>query len=284
MSLRIIGRRLSHIGSIAATTDRVVVQYPLPKGCTLRRVFLECHVLGPATLTLTQTVLYGVSGFVVPILDPDTPDSVDDIWDIMVPKDVANAAGVFDLDQVTADVGAEFELGEPDLTGIFGVANNEPIEIFRRRKMITVANNPTGFTRQDGAADTWLATDFFSTTIKRRVMAARHSYVLIGFSAPGTANTDAAVKQTITESEWVMMTYLETFIENAIMNLMGLVETGAETPYVESAAFVAELIEDTMEEDTAGAFVAAPWNVFTRATFEVEVPGRFMTGGVLTSE
>ncbi len=206
---------MSQIGGIAATTDRVLVGYPLPKGCTLNRIHLTCSIIGPEDMAVQQACMYGLSAFVVPILDPDTPDSVDDIWDFLVPKDIGEGAGVFDLDQTVADTTPEFNFGEPDLAGIFGVANNEPIEIFRRRKLLTAANSMTGYTRIDAAADEYLATDFFTTKINKSVRAARHSYILVGFSAPDTTQTDGTVKQSITEAQWVMMTYIETFLENA---------------------------------------------------------------------
>lgn len=274
---------MSHV-VVAATTDRVLVAYPLPKGCTLNRIHLRSSVVGPEAMTIIQACMYGISGFVVPILDPDTPDSVDDIWDFLVPKDIGEGAGVFDLDTSVSDTTPEFNFGEPDMTGIFGVANNEPIEIFRRRKLLTVANSVTGLQVITAASDEYLPTDFFTTTIKKSVRAGRHSFILIGFSSPDASQTDITVKQTIAEAEWVMMTYIETFLENAAQNLLGLVEAGAETPYAEASAFVAELIEDVVHEDTAGAFKASAFNIFTQATFDVSVPGRMMVGGVLTSE
>ena len=58
------------------------------------------------------------------------------------------------------------------------------------------------------------------------------------------------------------------------MSLIGLVEAGAETPFVDSATFIASLIEDDVFEGTSGSFLAVAWTVITQATFDISVPGR----------
>ena len=98
----ITGRRMAH-KVIASGTDEVVAWYPLPKGCTLKNVYLDVHMIGPEGLTINKSCMYGLSGFVVPILDPDAETSVETLWDNLVPKDVDSASGVFDLDTGNAD-------------------------------------------------------------------------------------------------------------------------------------------------------------------------------------
>lgn len=268
---------------VPSTLDEVVADYPLPAGCTLQNVALGMKMIGPDDTLVTSGVMYGVAGYVVPMLDPEGGVAVDTIWDQLVPKDVAEGAGVFDLDTGATDTTPEFNWGEVDWTQVFGVAGNSPVEIFRRRKLITFADVAVGYFRVDSAPDLYVPLDRFQTMINRRVRAAKHSYVLFGFSSPDLTQTSATLPTTINEQEWVMMTYMETFLEYAFVNLMGQVEAGAESPYEEASAFVAELLERTALEESSNAFTPVQWLVFTQATFVVDVPGRLKVG-TLNSE
>lgn len=278
----IVGRRMSQ-KDIAAATDEVVVGYPLPSGCELRQIDLSCSIIGTSEMTVIQAQMYGLTGMVVPVFDPDTPITLDVLWDQRVPKDAAFVAGSFDLQELGTDTTPEFNFGEPNVHAIFGQAGNVPLEIFRRRRLLTFPNSPVGFERVDAAPDLWQPVDFFSSRITGRVRPDRHSHIMFGFSSPDMSQTTQTVESTLEETEWTMMTYLEQFLEYAFVNLMGLVEAGAETPYAESMALVAQLVEDVVLEDVGGAFQVSTFTVYTQATFQVDVPGRFRVG-VLTSE
>lgn len=278
----IVGRRLMYRQTVVGT-DEVIAHYPLPKGCEVRQIDLQSHLISTEEeVDVRSVVFYGMAGYVVPVLDPDTPETtVDLLWDQMIPKDVDISSGFFDIDTQAVDTNPEFEFGGPvDPAGLFGVAINEPLEIFRRRKMISVASSPAGYQQVAAAVDVWLPMEHFATKIKRRVKAMRHSHIMFGVSAPLTTNTTITLKAGINEQEWLLMTYMETFLEKAWISMIGLVEAGAETPYVDIANFVAELLEDTAHEDVAGGFKAVAWNVFTSSTFQVEVPGRFEVGAI----
>lgn len=265
-------------------TDVVVADFPLPKGCTLKRVDLQCSLIGPREASVLNSFMYGMSGFVIPVLDPDTPVTVELLWDAMVPKDAPNTAGLFDLDTTATDAAPEFEVGEQDLGGILGnQVMNAPREIFRRRHWSTFARNPTGFQQVIAAEDVYVPTDYFKTVIKKPVRAGRHSHIVFAVSSPDLVQPSNTAINTITETEWAMMTFMETVLEDAVKNLLGLVEAGAETPYDVAASFIAKLIERAPSEATAGAFSPTVWNSFTQATFQVDVPGKIGVG-TLTSE
>lgn len=277
----IIGRRLAQ-RAIAGGNDEVLANYPLPAGCSLKDIWMDWSLIATTEITVLQAGMYGISGFIVPSLDPDTAVTVNAMWDQQVPKDAPNSAGAFDLDTDAVDTTPEFEVGEPDWTGVFGVAGNTPLQIFRRRRLVTFPKQMGAYQLAAGT-DLWLPVDTFNTHIKRNVTAQRHSMILFGVSSPLLDVTTVNQKSSLLEVEWSMMTYIETFLEQAIINLIGLTETGAESPYEESAAFVADLIEATVLEETAGAFVAQSWVAYCNATFKVDVPGTFSVG-VLTSE
>lgn len=278
--MKLFGRRMSQ-RLVAVTTDQVVSEFPLPKGCTLNDIWMRMSLVGAEDASILTAQPYGIAGFVIPVPDPDTPVGLELFWDRLVPKDQALAAGVFDIDTLGSDSDSEYELGQPEWTAVFGNVGNRPLEIFRRRRLITFPDAPLGHLA--GTPDTYVPTDLFSTHIKKDVTAGEHSHILFGVSSPATTTTTSTLGSTLTDIEQYIMTFLEIALEDAYKHLLGLVEAGAETPYVESATFLAELLEAPPHEITAGAFVPATWNVFSQFTYGVTVPGRFSMGA-LTSE
>lgn len=280
--MRIIGRRLEqHI--VATNTDEVIAGYPLPADGVLNNVHLELHIIGPEGEKFDSMSIYGMSGFVIPVLDPDGGATFDAIWDAQVPKDVAMSAGGFDIDTGAADTQPEFEIGVPDVSAIMDLVAGAPIEIFRRRKYLTIANERNVRDVVTAGSDLKLVTDHFITDVKRRVRVPDPSVVLFGLSSPDTTNTSTTIKAIPTEAEWSLLQYLEVALEQAFMSLVGLTEAGAETPYVDSMTFIAELVEDVVFEETALSFTPTSWNVYCISTFDISVPGKIAMG-VLTSE
>lgn len=271
--MRVIGRRQSQI-TVTVGTDQIMTSYPLPAGGRLNGVHLRCHVLGPEGATFQQVVMYGMAGFVVPVPDPDGATLLNALWDQLIPKDIDEASGVLDLDTGSTDVTPEFEMGEPDWSGVFNLTSLNPQQIFKRRRLLSTVNGMVNYEVVDAGADLWVPGEYFATQLKRNVTVGMPSMVLFGFSAPSLDDTNQTPLIIPTEIQWTLLQYLEITLENAFMSLIGLVETGAETPFVDSATFIASLIEDDVFEGTAGAFLAVAWTCFTQATFDISVPGR----------
>lgn len=277
--MRIFGRRGS-FNRVTAGTDQVVAEYPLPSGGKLNNVDLEVHVIGIEETSIRTLNAYGLTGFVVPVVDPDAATSVQTIWDTLIPKDLDAGSGVFDLDTLAVDTTPEYELGELDLSAVFELVGLKPREIFRRRKRISVASNSTGFENQAAATDDFTPVDFFTTKVRGNVSVQRPSMVLFGVSSPDMTQTTATVPTAPSETQWMLLQYLEQAVENMLMFVAGLIETGAETPYEESSAFVAQLLEATLFEEVATGFNPQSWDVFTFATFDISVPGRMQLGTI----
>lgn len=269
--------------AVSAGTDQVFTSYPLPAGGRLNGVHLRCHVLSPEGLEFLQVCMYGMAGFVVPVPDPDGATVLNTLWDQLIPKDVDETSGVVDLDTGATDVTPEFEMGEPDWSGVFNLTSLAPQQIFKRRKMLSVLNGMVNYEVVAAAADLWVAGDQFNTHLKRNVTVDMPSMVLFGISSPSLDDTNQTALVIPTEIQWTLLQYLEITLENAFMSLIGLVESGAETPFVDSAQFIASLIEDDVFEGTTGAFLATTWTVFTQATFDISVPGA-LKQKVLTSD
>lgn len=278
--MRIIGRRLSQ-RLVATDTDEVIAGYPLPSGGRLNGVNLTVHAIGPEQTPFLNAVFYGIAGFVMPANDPDSSETYENLWDRLVPKDKQLAAGGFELDTGSADTQPEFELGDVDYSGVFQMAGLSPIEIFKRRRMLTAASGGP-YEAVSSSGDMYTPMDKFTTKVNRKVSTAMPSICMFGFSSPDTARTVSVEMDIPEEHEWVLLQYVEVALENAFMHLIGLTEAGSETPYEESSAFLSELLELVFEE-TAGSFRPVSWTVFTQATFDISVPGN-LSFGALTSD
>lgn len=277
--MRVISKRLLQ-AIVAPGTDKIIAAFPIPSECTLNSVFIDVQLVRNLFAVEAQhAVAYGITGYVLPILDPDGAPTYDAIWDAQVPKDVAAGAGSFDLDTAAADATPEFEWGEPDLTEIMG-QGSAPLEVFKRRKLITLAG---GSVMSDFTANDWLPTDKFTARIRKPVRVSVPSAFVLGLSSPSLDVTTTTVLTYPTEVQLTQMKYLEVTLEQAWMSLVGLTEAGAETPYEEARTFLAQLLEATVVEETAAYFLASSWNVMCRSTGDITVPGRkrfkTLTGG-----
>lgn len=281
--LNIIGRKLSQI-TVPIGEDEVISAYPIPQNGRLNQVNLDIRLIGGVgvALGMEKVVLYGIDGYVVPVTDPDATLPYDTAWDRFVPKD--DAVGVsLNLDTLVPDTSPVYEEGHVDINAMFDMVGLAPREIFRRRRMLSFAD--MGPTVGSQAVDTWTPGESFQTVVKQRVRVNQPSYVLFGLSSPALTATSTSIwVPPVGAQQWAILQYMEKFLEDAFIQSLEMVETGAETPYVESESYIQRMLEDIIFETTADAFHPQQWNVFTASTFNVTVPGRLSVGRTLTSE
>lgn len=262
-------RRVASQRLVGDTTDLVISHCPLPAGSKLNAVHLDVQLIG-ALATILIGPAYGLSGFVVPVPEPDTPLSIDTLWDNVIPKDLALGVGSEDLDTESAVTTPEYEMGLVEPGAIID-GGTRPIEIFRRRKTITCARSRWAIADNTS----FRPTDEFTSKINRRVRVSVPSMVLFAVSSPSGDNTTNTVNSTPNTGEWSTMRFVTVALENAFIHLLNFVETGAESPYDTMAAIIADFLEPTVMEDTAGAWVANTWVVFAHSTYDITVPGEF---------
>ena len=273
--------------SITAGLDGVFATCPVPALCTFVKGWLSASVFPTAAIDVLDGRVYGVSGFIVPALDPDSNISPDALWDTLVPKDVAVGAGAYDIDTSAADTTSEFEVGEMDLEGLFGYSAGGVEEVFRRRRLLTFpSTGGAGF--QAGTPDTYLPSEHFNAVISKPRKRQMHSMLLFGLSYPlmDIVTTDITVAgwRSLQEHRWAWTTYVEVVLERAWAQLQGIIESTAETPWEEAAAFLEDLLEPPVLEVTAGNFNTADnMQIMGEMTFQLSVPGRFRQGS-LSSE
>lgn len=267
MTIRVFPKIYSSITQ-AGATDGVLFALPLPAGAKVNNVWMEVHIIGAGFQGFETISLYGMHGYVLPVLDPDAGTTPDAIWDAQVPKDAPMAADALDLDTAAADTRAVLELGDVSIAKLVGITT-APHRVFSRETMISLANKPTGY---DRTGNNFVPTDIFRARVKSNVSVEVPSYYLIGLSSPDTLASASAWPVINTDGEWAHLQYMEYALQQAWMSLVGLTETGAESPYEDAMNLIANYME-VFHEATAGDFAAITWNALGKATFDVTLPG-----------
>lgn len=268
---------------VGGNSDQVIMGVPIPPGGRLLNVQGTVHVKLTFRSVIEDILMYGVKGFVFPVFDPDTPVTYDALWDSLVEKDQAGT-GTLDLDEGGSSGSPEAELGELNLQDVLQIGATDLIEVFKRERMWTFASHPLHAHRDTGV-DYYLPAETFPLKITRPVSVEQPAVFLLGFSSPGMDSTTTALRSTPSEKDWVQMVYMDDTVSDMVKNAAGLVEAGAETPYVEAQALIASLLEDTVIEETAVAahFKSQAYDVLVNATAQVEMnqpsANRQLTGG-----
>lgn len=259
--------------SVSSNTDEAIAFAAIPSESNLNGCQGEVHVQGVANEAITSVSMYGCDAWLIPVGDPDTPDLIDDLWDRFVEKDFDLISGSFDLDTASPDT-QPFD--EPGTHNTDRIASIEALEqsqrFFRRRKILSFVTGPRGFI--DAAPDSYNPGDFFKVRTRRNMHADVPSVAVFGFGSPDLADTTVTHPSSPTETEWLQIKYMEVVLEQAWMDLAGLTEAGAETPWEEAVALIADQLEPNVVEDTAAAFKPTAYNVWCQMTFDITVPGR----------
>ncbi len=273
--LRFFRHMLNQI-TITGNADRVIAHCPIPSESSQNNVWGEIHMANNDGFFIDGAILYGADGYVFPLPDPDTADSVDDIWDRMVDKDISVANAALDIDTTTVLSQPHFEAGELDLNKLADMhAFDDDNHWYKRRKMLSFANSPTGFHWVTSGVSTFSPRDVFKVKSRRRIGAELFSESLFGMTLPSLTGTTSTVPNTpASEAEWMSEKYLEIILEQAWMFLVGLVEAGAETPWTDAATFIEGLLEPAPFEDTAASWFTDSFKVWSMWTFDISVPGR----------
>lgn len=273
--LRLFRHQLGQV-QVPVGDDEVVASMPIPSECVQNNVWGKVHVITDGDEFITDATLYGVDGFLITIPDPDTADSVDDLWDRVIDKDDDLTAGAVDLDETASDSDNLYEAGEPSVGAILDMhLYNDDNHWFKRRGMMTFANSPTGFNWITGGLSTFTPRDFFKVRSRKRIFTEYMSMSLLGVSVPTVVTTATIPNSPANPAQWMQEKFIEVMLEQAWMSLIGLTEAGATTPWQNAATLIQEIVEPDVYEDTTGAFqTATGLNVFAEVTWDVSVPGR----------
>ncbi len=275
MALRFFRHLLNQI-TLAPNTDRVIAHAPIPSESSQNNVWGKVQLANNDGFFIDGAIVYGADGFVVPLPDPDTADSVDDLWDRLIEKEANPSEGGFDLDTGAVAAGPHFEAGETNLGLIMDMHTyDDDNHWFKKRKVLSFANTPTGFHWVTSGISTFSPRDEFPVRSRKKIDCELFCETLFGMTMPSLTGTASTVSSSpASEAVWMQQKYLEVVLEQAWMFLVGLVEAGAESPWEDAANFVDDLLEPQPFEDTAASWFTDTFKVWSEWTFDITVPGR----------
>lgn len=271
MSL-VVNRHQLNQALVNVNTDQVMAHLQMPPECKLVNMWGETHLIAGSAISVLNSGGYGIDGLVIPDADPGAIDLIDDLWDIAVTKD-DDFSGGLDLDSFDSDVNPVYEPGEPNIGNVIGLqAIDETNRFYKKRKLITFASAPRGF--EAGTPDTFVPADTFKMRSRANIEALYPSYAMIAVSAPAFDDTNVTPFSTFgTEAAWLQIKYLDMVLQQAFLDLVGLTEAGAETPYEEASALLEDLLEPTLFEEVGASFQGVEWTCFMQTTWQMVVPG-----------
>lgn len=270
--------------NLAGGFDVIAGDCPLPMEVAQLQVWGELHVQTREAnpLEFDEATFYGTEGRVLDVADPDTALDVETLWDNRVPKDADVASGVFDLDPATTNTSGFLETGEPNIDAIMGMSDLQPDNLWwTHRKMLSWANNRVGLVA--ATPDTYIVADVLKIRSTKRIVAEDYCWSLFAVAQPSFGDVDATQATYESEALWMQLKYMDVVLEQAWMELVGLTEAGAETPWTDAALAIQRFVEPEPVFVSAGAtanFTGGSLHVFCNMTFQVQVPGRKEMGVV----
>jgi len=264
----------SQIG-VDANGDEVFAALQIPEGGKLNGWSYTSHLIG-TDKSVVHTVVYEHNAFMIPIPDPDASQTPDEVWDLNVVKDTAlvitAATAELEVDTIgTADTSVVDEMGVPALQNLmedWGPQSLMPQHV----KMITSANSVGGF--KDATPDTFLPRDIHSARGGGSKVAESPSMALWALGSPALTATASSWFEADTPAEWAQLQYLEYVLEQAFIEVIGLTEAGAESPWADAATLLVNNLIQFFEE-TGTSWASVSWTQFTMFRASVTVPGSF---------
>lgn len=267
--------------STGAGTDECIGWMAIPAGGVFKGADVSVAVLGNEESSTLGAMIYGLSGYIVPVLDPNTIDaSPDTTWDLQVPKDEAIAEDLLDFDyQTTPNTSPNVQVGAINAEEVFN-AMAGATKLFKTERVVTFADAPGGFNRVDSAVDTYFPKERVNFRVNKQVRVKLPSVALFALSSPTPGvpsifSGDVSSWAPRSAHEWMALRYIASAVEFGMQFVAPQgVEAGAHEPFEALAESVGRILEQSFE-DTTGAFVAHTIQSFSSITYRMEVPGHF---------
>lgn len=260
--------------AVAAGTDVGLCAWAVPEDGVVLDVKASCKIMSGASLALAAVVGYAVDGWFFQIPNDFHESAVNAILDGVIPK--YTAALSFDFDTETANAAPGYEPGE--IRNDVLAQSDGPQHIYQRRKFLGFADGGPYHVTTEHTVHGWHPRDRFSIQRSGPMKARGISGLAFVISSPDmdALTTETKLMPTFggtAKSEWAWLKYLDQAMELAVVQMLGLTETGAETPYTDLLDFIEFMISSANVMTTA--LTAIAWTVFMAGSATMSVPGRF---------
>ena len=116
----------------------------------------------------------------------------------------------------------------------------------------------------------------------KRYRVRQPSVMLIGAGVPANDDTTVTVEKPLAENEWPRVKYLGDTMKMAMMDVLGLIEAGAETPWIEATDLLQRHLDPDVYEQNSGFFSTQSMRFYGELTVDHSVPGEVSIGTVTT--
>jgi len=266
--IQMYAKRMS-VQNIAVGNDLVMFGFSLPSETVIHSLSMKWTMEGAATVPMNRACLYAVEGWILPVTDPDSAISHNVLWDNLVPKDTD--VDTLDLDTAALDATPFFEPGEADLSQLFRVGVR-PERVYHRHRMLMFGNRPVGHSITSEDVVSWRPVDSWSLKLSKRYFIEQPSVLLFAVASPSLDDTTQEGQNALAENEWNQLKYIGYALERAMMEVFGLTEAGATTPYTQATDLLRTHLEpDPLISDAAWSAIA--WQSGVEAVLHHSVVG-----------
>lgn len=270
---RMFARRWSQT-VVPAGADRALFGIALPSESRINDIKIKVNVnlTSGSIFPVNQAVGYALEMWILPVQDPDGNLSYDSMMDRLVPKDTDVQA--MDLDTATTDSTPFWEPGEADWSKMLRVGLM-PEKVYSRHKLLTYSNsNSKAFDTETPFGPGFVPNDTVDIRVRKNYYIQQPSVLVLGMASPSFDDTTSTAQGHLTENEWGRVKYITEVLKMAQMDLFGLVETGAETPWEEATDLMQKHLQPDVFEETAAAFGNTSWTAFCEAMIDHSVIGQ----------
>lgn len=282
--LRLIGRREAEVAVTASGADFSLMGISLPSDTVVNGISFRGGLLpnNPGVELASSVVTrYALEAWVLPIDDPDATADFDDVWDTLVPKDTDTQT--LDLDAETADVQIFYEPGEVDWQAVFDVGIR-PFRVWHHHKTLSI-NNTRGMKFVDSQTPfepKWQPGDEFGFRRTKPFRVSQPSVLIVGCGVPASDDTTVTKEAPLAENEWPRVKYLGDTLILALHEVLGLTESGAETPWEEAADLLQRHLDPDVGEIDGGFYLAIDARIYGEMVVDHSVTGTLNIGTVDT--
>lgn len=269
--LRMFGRRQSQVRTVVGA-DAVLFGISLPSDTVIHDISAKIHAVGNNYLVASRAHMSAVEMWILPVHDPDEVTSYDSLWDRLVPKDTDTQT--LDLDTAASDTNTFYEAGMAEWGAMLDVGFR-PERLYHRHRIHTMTNSAI-FRFQDNQspfAVQWISGFDFRIKIRRRLRVSQPSVLVLAAGAPDLLGTTGTAMAPLLESEWPQVKYAGNMLERAMMDLFGITEAGAETPWEEATDLLQKHLDPDPFEGTSGQWVSEAYDYYTEAMIDHSVVG-----------
>lgn len=265
--------------------DEVVAFAPMPEGAKLLNVHGELHVIGREQQSTRLFTGYGFGGELVPDpMDDDAALSLETLWDRYVTKTVvateAHSTTMLDWDWNTSDGEPFLEPGEMDINDVLGLGMATKKIFDPRLEILSFAKGGPqahAIVGDHTADDTYTPRDFKTFNSNNRLVADENSWAMLAVAAPNFERRQT-VKNNFGSTgarDWAILSNLRNVLGDFWKINVGMIESGAESPYDIVSSAIQELVTPLMIDndiDNSTMFQDLSWIYVCKSQWTIDYP------------